>query len=160
MATTLRIVHRGTEPLDGTTPLTEDLLLTLRDDPRLTMAVLDLPPGTRFGVFGPGLLQRIAGTQILRSVTLVSHAAPKHASGSRIALRPPGWDAPEHDRTLVDLGLHSAGLIPRMPAVPCPPGHSFVFDTRADGTEPGPHLIQLTFELARIPSELHPESLR
>lgn len=160
MATTIRIVHHGTEPLDGTTPLAEGLLHTLRDDPMLGMAVLELPPGTRFGVFDPSVLQRIAGTQILRSVTITSRAAPEHAAGSCVALRPPGFETPKHDRTLADLGTHREGLIPRMPAVPCPPGHSFVFDTRADGKAPGPHLIQLTFELARLPGELHPETSR
>ena len=160
MATTIRIVHYGTEPLDGATPLDEGILRTLHDDPALGLAVLVLPPGVRFGVFDPSLLQRTAGTNILRSVTLTSRAAAEHISGSCVALRPPGFENPEHDRVLADLGVHREGLIPRMPAVPCPPGHSFVFDTRADGKAPGPHLIQLTFELARRSSELQPETVR
>lgn len=160
MATTIRIVHHGTEPLDGTTPLSAGVLQTLQDDPALGLAVLVLPPGTRFGVLDPGLLQRLPGTHILRSVTLTSRAAPEHRSGSCVALRPPGFDNPEHDRCLADLGAFQAGLIPRMPAVPCPTGHSFVFDTRADGRAPGPHLIQLTFEPTRLPTELSPETSR
>lgn len=160
MATTIRIVHYGTEPLDGSTPLTESILHTLQDDPALGLAILVLPPGVRFGVFDPSLLQRTAGTNILRSVTLTSRGAPEHLSGSCVALRPPGFENPEHDRVLADLGTYREGLIPRMPAVPCPPGHSFVFDTCADGKTPGPHLIQLTFELARLPNELSPEANR
>lgn len=158
MATTLRIVHQGTQPLDGTTPLPPSTLHTLREDATLGLAVLVLPPGTCLGLLDPGLLRRIGGpasSNVLRSLTLLSRGAPLHAPGTHVALRPPGFGNPAHDRVLVDLGTFAEGLVPRMPVVPAPPGHSFVFDTRADGDAPGPHLIQLTFEPARLPSEVH-----
>lgn len=156
MATTLRIVHQGTEPLDGTTPIPQSALHMLREDPTRGLAVLVLPPGSRFGLLDPGFLQRLGGpsaTTVLRSLTLVSQRAPGHAPGCHVALQPPGLRNPAHARILADLGVFCEGLIPQMPAVPCPPGHAFVFDTRADGESPGPHLIQLTFEPARLPSE-------
>ena len=157
MATTLRIVHQGSQPLDGTTPLPPSTLHTLREDTKLGLAVLVLPPGARFGLLDPGILRRMGGpsaSNILRSLTLISQGAHLHARGCRVALRPPGFGNPAHDRQLADLGIFAEGLIPRMPAVPAPPGHSFVFDTHADGDAPGPHLIQLTFEPARLPSEI------
>lgn len=158
MTTTLRILHQGTEPLDGHTPLSERAIESIAHDRDLGMSVLVLPPGTRFGLLEPRLVARIGAqsASTLRSFTLLSHKAPRHEPGCTMSLRPPGFGDGKHDRVLLDLGAagHREGLYPMAPRVPCPLGHAFVFDTTADGEDPGPHLVQLTFEPARLPAEI------
>ena len=156
--TTLRILHTGPEPLDATSTLSPDLVQTVQRHPTLRIAVLTLPVGVRLGVFEPGLFSIRGGasaTLILRSLTLLSAEAPTHAPGCRVSLRPPGFGLVDHDRELLrgsdDL---ETGLCPLAPRIPCPPGHAYVFDTRADGEQPGPHLLQMTLETAQLPAEM------
>ena len=160
MAQTIRIIHLGTEPLDGTTPLPANVEVV--NDPSLGMGVITLQPGQRFGLLDPGQIPYLAGQQSslqLKSLSLLSFAAPEHQS-CPILLSGPlaagGFQAPVDSRVLEVLGepggtgYTRGGLVPTFPPVPIPLGHGLRFDTTPDlgvaPAGPGPHLLQLTFE--------------
>lgn len=160
MATTLRILVQNPAPLDGVTSLPPGCAEQIVDDRNLGIGILTLGPAQRFGVFDPGLVLRAGGRQsshMLHSLTVLSCAAPLHEPGSSVSLRPQAFDGPLQDRVLADLGadlLHAQGLWPLVAWAPCPPRHVLAFDTRADGEMPGPHVVQMTWGGARLPSEL------
>lgn len=153
MATTFRVLVESDEPLDGVSPLSvSDEVF----DRTLGLGTIVVPVGRRFGVFDPGLFLRAGGQQsshLLCSLTVLSRGAPEHAPDSFVALRPPG-SFTGLDRTLFTFAEEATGIVPMFPSLPIPPGHELVFNTVADGANPGPHLIQMTFEWARLPTEV------
>ena len=158
MAITIRIVVMDPGPLDGATPLPSPIDQFSNQDAALGLTKITLPAGLRFGRFDPGqLLAGQSGSFIIKHLSVSSAGGP-HVAGSAVRIRPPalpdGTFGP--DRTVLDFGDVGLGdgVIPEGLFPPVPVSHELVLDTQPDGAAPGPHVIQLTMEPARIETEL------
>lgn len=155
MPTTLRIHIPHTSPLDGTTPLPRGC--SVRNDAIHGIQVVDLGPNDRFGALDPAqIVTGRTGAYWVKHLTVVSKAGP-HAPGCFVGLLGPEVQGmtPLDPPPLPFVQFAAAselatGVLTEGLCMPIPPGHRIVFDTRADGDCPGPHVIQIT--LAPIPA--------
>lgn len=152
MSLTIRIHIEHDGPLDGETPLPPNP--TFQTDPSTGIVIVHVSPEHKFGRLEPGRV--FAGQHSaelwLTHLSLVSTEG-NHAKGSFVGMLGPTIpdvtpSSPAPLR-LLDFGAHSEtrmGIIPEGIATLVPVGHALVFDTRADGNAPGPHILQLTFD--------------
>ncbi len=160
MGVTIRIQVPDTAALDGSTPLPADAKSRLFSNKTLGLNQIDLLPGERFGEFDPGelaILGQPAGSYVLRHLAVVSLAGLVHTAGSYVAVRsPPRPGGGSVLRIIQPLGPildtvgRGTGIIPEGNRIPVPTGHRLIFNTVADGVAPGPHIIQITLDPARI----------
>jgi hypothetical protein len=160
MGVTIRIQVPDTAALDGSTPLPADAKARLFSNKTLGLNQIDLLPGERFGEFDPGelaILGQPASSYVLRHLSVVSLAALTHDDDSYVAVRsPPRPGGGSGLRIIQPLGPtldtvgQGTGIITEGNRIPIPTGHKLIFNTIADGAVPGPHIIQITLDPARI----------
>jgi len=144
--TTIRIYVEHDGPLDGASPLHPEATSAWNAD--LGLKEVWVPAGVPLGRLQLGTLAP-GSEHWVEHLTVIS-ACGTHAPGAFVGLAGPelGEVTPDPAPTipLVDLGGFetNTGVLTEGLSVPIPPEHALVLDTRANGSRPGPHLIQIT----------------
>lgn len=145
--TTIRIYVEHGGPLDGASPLHPES--TSAWNAQLGLREIWVPEGVPLGRLHLGTLAP-GSEHWIEHLTVLS-ACGAHDRGAFVGLAGPELAEVTLESTptipLVDLGAceeTDTGVLTEGLSTPIPTDHALVIDTRANGSSPGPHLIQLT----------------